>query len=62
MKIIFRIDSNDQEKLNHFKKQITENPEMIVIPNIDELETFVISDSGIVTKLKSNNKTFIRGE
>jgi len=45
MKIIYKIDSDDMKKIEFFRK-LTNTDECIVIPQTEEIKTFVISDDG----------------
>lgn len=51
MKIIYRLDTDDGEKIKKFSEQINGHQE-VVIPAIEEIKVYVISDDGKVTKLK----------
>ena len=55
MKTIIRLDTDDQDKLNEFKK-CWENNELVVVPKCDEVEIWIVDDNGNVVRLDDTNK------
>lgn len=52
MEKIFRIDTDDLEKINSFKEAVDKADGNIIIPQGDAVKLWIISDSGEVTELK----------
>lgn len=51
METIFRLDTNDPEKINRFMKALKKARGKIVIPQGDHVKVYIVSDTGKVTEI-----------
>ena len=52
MKIIYRLDTDDQEKLKDFSEAVLKNQEIVIPQDNDMIKISVVSDTGEVTEIK----------
>lgn len=52
MKIIIRLDTDDEKKIEHFANKVDEAKEVFILPQGDYVKVHVISDDGKVTNLR----------